>query len=252
MPRFEPFRGIRFAPGRRPEDVTSPPYDVLDADDKAALVARSAENAVVIDLPDEADGPGRYEAAADTFERWQRDGVLVTDPEPSFTVHRMSFTDDEGRPAHTLGVIGALELEPPGSGILPHEHTTPKAKSDRLDLMRATQAQLSAVWVLSLTPGLSDLLAPDGDAPGRLDRRRRRGPHGVAGGRSRADRGHLGRGGRHAGRGGRRAPPLRDRAHLSRRGGRRRAGRLDDDLRGRAGGRPAHRAPDPPAALGRS
>jgi uncharacterized protein (DUF1015 family) len=158
-----PFRGIRFAPTLRPEDVTSPPYDVIDADDRAALVARSPENAVVIDLPDEGDGPGRYEQAAATFARWRAGGVLVTDEEPSFTVHRMTYRDDDGRPAHTLGVIGALELEQPGQGILPHEHTTPKAKSDRLDLMRATRAQLSAVWALSLTAGLSDLLGDLGE-----------------------------------------------------------------------------------------
>jgi uncharacterized protein (DUF1015 family) len=146
-----------------PEDVTSPPYDVIDADDRAALVRRSPTNAVVIDLPDEADGPGRYTDAAATMDRWRDEGVLVTDDVPSFTVHRMAFRDDEGRPAHTLGVIGALELEAPGDGILPHEHTTPKAKSDRLDLMRATRAQLSAVWVLSLTSGLSDRLADPGE-----------------------------------------------------------------------------------------
>ena len=75
----------------------------------------------------------------------------------------MDYVDDQGRPAHTLGVIGALGLEPPGEGILPHEHTTPKAKSDRLDLMRATRAKLSAVWVLSLTSGLSDLLGDLGE-----------------------------------------------------------------------------------------
>jgi uncharacterized protein (DUF1015 family) len=154
MPPFEPFGGIRYASRLRPEDVTSPPYDVIDADDRAALVARSEHNAVVIDLP----GEGGYDDAAATFEAWQREGVLVTDERPSFTVHRMDYQDDEGRPAHTLGVIGALGLEPPGDGILPHEHTTPKAKSDRLDLMRATRAQLSAVWVLSLASGLSELL----------------------------------------------------------------------------------------------
>jgi uncharacterized protein (DUF1015 family) len=154
MPPFEPFAGIRYASRLRPEDVTSPPYDVIDPDDRAALVARSEHNAVVIDLP----GEGGYADAATTFEAWQRDGVLVTDERPSFTVHRMDYRDDDGRPAHTLGVIGALGLEPPGEGILPHEHTTPKAKSDRLDLMRATRAQLSAVWVLSLASGLSDLL----------------------------------------------------------------------------------------------
>ena len=47
----------------------------------------------------------------------------------------------------------------PATGdILPHEHTTPKAKSDRLDLLRATAANLSPIWGLSLADGLSELL----------------------------------------------------------------------------------------------
>jgi uncharacterized protein (DUF1015 family) len=59
-------------------------------------------------------------------------------------------------------VIGALELSTPGTDILPHEHTTPKAKSDRLDLLRACRANLSAIWGLSLAKGLTDLLPVDG------------------------------------------------------------------------------------------
>ena len=43
-------------------------------------------------------------------------------------------------------------------GVLPHERTTPKAKTDRLDLTRATGANLSPVWGLSLTHGLTELL----------------------------------------------------------------------------------------------
>jgi len=60
---------------------------------------------------------------------------------------------------HTTGVIGALELSRPGEGdILPHEFTTPKAKSDRLDLLRSTTANLSPVWGLSPATGLTELL----------------------------------------------------------------------------------------------
>ncbi len=163
MPEFKPFRGIRYDTTRSPiEAVTAPPYDVIDAADRAALVARDPHNVVRIDLPDEADGPGRYEAAARTFDEWLTEGVLVRDDADSFYVYRMDYTDDAGRPAHTLGVLGALALSRPGEGdILPHEHTTPKAKTDRLDLLRATRVNLSTIWGLSLTPGLTELCRVD-------------------------------------------------------------------------------------------
>jgi uncharacterized protein (DUF1015 family) len=71
----------------------------------------------------------------------------------------MSHDDEHGERRHTTGVFGALHLSRPGEGgILPHEHTTPKAKSDRLNLTRATRANLSAVWGLSASAGLSALL----------------------------------------------------------------------------------------------
>lgn len=163
MPRFEPFRALRYNPATcSPADVTSPPYDVLSGSDRAALVARSPHNAVLVDLPVDEDGPDRYRDAGRRLRAWQEEGVLVLDDRPTFTAYRMSTVDELGRPVHTLGVLGALELSGPDEGqILPHEHTTKKAKSDRLDLLRGTRANLSAIWGLSLTPGLTDLLGPD-------------------------------------------------------------------------------------------
>src|SRR3546814_3155100 len=83
-----------------------------------------------------------YQMAQRRLADWLADGTLVTDDRPSFTVYRMVATDDAGVERRTTGVIGALELSPPGTDILPHEQTTPKAKSDRLDLLRSCHANL--------------------------------------------------------------------------------------------------------------
>jgi uncharacterized protein (DUF1015 family) len=178
VPRFEPFPGIRYAPDLELGVVTSPPYDVIDGDERAALAASSPANAVHVDCPVGDLGSGGagvgaggdvYAEAARVFDGWRTDGTLVTDERPSFTLYRMSFTDEAGRGRATTGVLGAIMLERPGSpgaSILPHERTTPKAKSDRLDLLRATKANLSAIWGLSLAGGLSKLLDPPGEALG--------------------------------------------------------------------------------------
>lgn len=164
MPRFEAFSGLRYASDHDLARVTAPPYDVIDDAQRAELAGRADHNVVRIDLPVDEQGEDRYQVAQRLLKEWTAAGILVADDEPTFTIYRMSFTDEGGRRRHTTGVLGALELWPPGAGqILPHEFTTPKAKSDRLDMLRSCRANLSAIWGLSLAKGLTDLLPTAGE-----------------------------------------------------------------------------------------
>ena len=159
VPRFEPFTALRFSPSLPLDAVAAPPYDVLSDADVDALLARHPRNI--------ADGPQRYELAAQRLAQWVSEGTLERDAQPSFTLYRMRFTDETGRERETVGVVGALEVVDEGApGVLPHERTTPKAKTDRLDLTRATNTNLSPVWGLSLTEGLTDLLREPGEPMG--------------------------------------------------------------------------------------
>ena len=175
VPRFEPFPGLRYDTTTiRLEQVVAPPYDVLSEQEREELAGRDAHNIVRVDLPLESDGPGRYHEAALLLERWRAEGSLIEDASPSFTLYRMAFTDEAGRARETVGVIGALEVVEPGhgpesaNGVLPHERTTPKASTDRLDLTRATRANLSPIWGLSLASGLTDLLLQPGQPLGAV------------------------------------------------------------------------------------
>ena len=168
MPRFEPFQALRYRRNIDLHDVCSPPYDVLSDADRLALATQHANNIVLIDMPVSATG-NAYEHAASILNQWISDGVMVRDETPSFTLYRMRFTDSTGKHRNVVGVIGALEVVDEGAGgVLPHERTTPKAKTDRLELTRATDANLSPVWGLSLAPALSQLLIESGELLGEL------------------------------------------------------------------------------------
>ena len=163
MPDFTPFAGIRYDRerfGAELDAVVAPPYDVIDDELQATLEAADERNSVRLILPrDGSSVDDRYERAAATCARWLDEGALVRDPSPRFYAYRMEYDDPHGARRHTRGVIGAMRLPESGDdSVLPHERTLPKAKSDRLSLLRATRLNADPIWALSLGSGLTELL----------------------------------------------------------------------------------------------
>ena len=169
MARFEPFLALRYCADDL-DDLVAPPYDVLSDAEIDELAGRSPHNIVHVDVPRERDGDDRYQNAAATLRQWIADGVMAYDDAPTFTLYRMRFRDESGGDRDIVGVLGGLEVVDEGAGgVLPHERTTPKASTDRLDLTRATSANLSPVWGLSLAGGLTELLHQPGDPVGSVE-----------------------------------------------------------------------------------
>ncbi len=167
MPRFDPFRALRYAPGSDLDAVIAPPYDVLSQAQVESLQVGHEHNITHVDVP--VGGADRYVEAGRRLRDWIDQGILVADQRPSFTVYRMRFTDETGVRRDLAGVFGALEVvDADAGGVLPHERTTAKASSDRLELTRATACNMSPVWGLALARGLTDELREPGEPLGSL------------------------------------------------------------------------------------
>jgi uncharacterized protein (DUF1015 family) len=131
-------------------DLAAPPYDVIDPSQRAELAARSPYNVVEIDLP---DGDDPYAHAAELFEQWQREGVLVRDDEPAMWVLEQRYRGPDGKERTRRGFFARVRIEEYGPGrIRPHERTHPGPKEDRLRLTRATRANLSPIFALYSDP----------------------------------------------------------------------------------------------------
>jgi uncharacterized protein (DUF1015 family) len=131
-------------------EVIAPPYDVIDAAQRAALAARSPHNVVEIDLP---SGEDPYAHAGELFEQWQRDGVLVRDDQPALWPLEQRYRGPDGELRTRRGFFARVRVEDYGAGrIRPHERTHPGPKEDRLRLTRATRANLSAIFALYSDP----------------------------------------------------------------------------------------------------
>ncbi len=129
--------------------VTAPPYDVIDAPARAALLARSPLNVVELDLPEAPAGGDRYEHAAETLEAWEVDGVLVADREPSIWALTQEYAAPDGSRLTRRGFLARVRVTEYGPGLVrPHERTQPGPKEDRLRLTRATRHNLSPIFAL--------------------------------------------------------------------------------------------------------
>jgi uncharacterized protein (DUF1015 family) len=153
MADVQPLRALHYDPAvvGPLADVTAPPYDVIDADQRAELLARSPFNIVAIDLPQGAPDP--YAAARETFETWQLQGVLTRDREPAVWAHTQDYTGPDGRRLTRRGFFCRVRIEEYGPGrVRPHERTHPGPKEDRLRLTRAMRANISPIFSLYSDP----------------------------------------------------------------------------------------------------
>ncbi len=147
---IRPFRGWRF-PGKA-SDVSlniAPPYDVINAEDRNALLARDPKNIVAIDLPhfppDQAGPLKGYQHSAWVLGEWKSDGTLRQDEKPALYAYEQEYRWS-GKIYNRRAMICGVRATPLGEDVIPHEHTFPGPRADRLELTRHTSAQLSPIF----------------------------------------------------------------------------------------------------------
>ncbi|MFH1007796.1 MAG: DUF1015 domain-containing protein [Candidatus Latescibacterota bacterium] len=154
MAHLVPFRGILYNEEKAGDlsSVMAPPYDVISPQMREELYEQTANNIVRIDsgkeYPGDNDQENCYTRAAELWEQWLKDGILIRDEQPAIYLCRETYTAG-GEARVRTGFLAAVRLEELGSGsIKPHERTLSGPKVDRLNLLRATRANFNPIFGL--------------------------------------------------------------------------------------------------------
>jgi uncharacterized protein (DUF1015 family) len=145
VPLLKPFRALRYDEGTAGslDDLVAPPYDVITAESRDRLLARSPWNAVRLVRPDDP------EEAARALADWQERGVLVREERPAVWLLEEEFTGPDDVRRTRRGIVARVRLRPYGDGVvLPHEGTFTAPKEARLRLLRATRVKPSPIFLL--------------------------------------------------------------------------------------------------------
>ena len=122
MAAISPLQTLRYDPSAvgSIEAVIAPPYDVIDEELRAQLLAKSPFNVVEIDLPKAPGGGGvggdQYQHAEETFEEWRRQSVIVQESEPAFWGLRQDYTAPDGSSRTRTGFFARVRVEEYGPG----------------------------------------------------------------------------------------------------------------------------------------
>jgi uncharacterized protein (DUF1015 family) len=167
VPRVFPLVGLVFDPAVTGslDHVTAPPYDVIGDDARRAYLAASSYNVVRLDLAEREQKGGSQTTTGDLLRDWQRDGALVPGPE-AFFAYEMRFRLN-GAERRIRGVLCAMELEDWGGGVIPHERVMAGPVEDRLQLLRSTRANVSAIYgtIQGPCPPMAEILESIADNP---------------------------------------------------------------------------------------
>lgn len=126
------------------ERLVAPPYDIISEKDKKRLT-EDPDNIVHITLGKNEKG---YVEAAQMLKTWIQQGKIQRDPAPSLYIYEQEYSiNSQPERKKRTGFIGLVRLEEFDKKIImPHEKTMPKYSLDRLELLRATHANLEQIF----------------------------------------------------------------------------------------------------------
>ena len=128
------------------KDVIAPPYDVIDEKYQDDLYKRSKYNIVRLILN---KGDNRYEDAKNDFNNWKDKEILIKTKKPSIFYLIQQYKNEKGKLIERKGFIARNKIEDFSTKkVLPHEYTMGGPKQDRLNLVSATKAFFSQIFMV--------------------------------------------------------------------------------------------------------
>lgn len=131
MIRIHPFRAIRPAPDHT-ETVASVPYDVVNRTEAAQLADGNPESFLhvvrsEIDLPSDVEpyDDRVYEKAAENFNRFRADGVLIQDETPCLYLYRQIMGNRS-----QVGLVACCHIDDYENNLIKKHEKTRQAKED--------------------------------------------------------------------------------------------------------------------------
>ncbi|RKY26269.1 MAG: DUF1015 domain-containing protein [Planctomycetota bacterium] len=159
MPEVFPFHACRYNTEKIKDisAVVTQPYDKIDQALQKKYYAAHDRNIVrIIRCKEEAgddENSNKYTRAADYLRQWLADGTFVRDDKPAIYAYYQDYVLPGGARKTRKGFIALGELMDYGKGgVKPHEKTLAGPKADRLNLLRATQAQFGQIFMLYSDP----------------------------------------------------------------------------------------------------
>ena len=128
------------------KDVIAPPYDVIDEKYQDDLYKRSKYNIVRLILN---KGDNKYEDAKNDFNDWKDKEILIKTKKPSIFYLIQQYKNEKGKLIERKGFIARNKIEDFSTKkVLPHEYTMGGPKQDRLNLVSATKAFFSQIFMV--------------------------------------------------------------------------------------------------------